>query len=580
MNDRKVLKIGYTFLGFVGFLFVLFCKTGYDLAKAGNILWTGNYVLGLLALSLPVGAALGAVFGFLFYGFAEGKWHKRLADSRNASEAGEKTAVIERFMALSDKKVFALAFVLILLSYLPAYLAFYPGICAYDVTIQIGQLVDNALNDHHPIVHTLLLKAFLFLGSEVLGNVNVGIALYTLLQMLLLVLIFSYGIKILHSYRVKWYWQLLGILYCVCFPFHHYIALSTTKDTIFSVFFLLFEIALAVLLKKGENSLKIGKTDILFAVSVVGIVLFRSNGKYAMLVFVGFGLLALAFGKKSKRLLGRIFTVATVGLVIGQLILTGVFRFTGAEQGDKREMLSMPIQQLARCMIYHGGVGVLEEDDNTMEDVDKALINDFLLNESYKNYRGSLADPVKRHTNTYVVRYRTVEFAKTYLGLLTQYPGEFINAALAVDAGYLYPKDVSHAYVYAFQEREGEGYVQVNWYDELLNEWGIYKDSKWESLYDTMWEWADENAYLKLPILRYLFMPGSYLWLYLLLAGYLLISKRFRLLLPLALVLGYFATLLLGPTVQLRYIYPLMITLPFYALLSCQTGKDSIENDR
>lgn len=53
-------------------------------------------------------------------------------------------------------------------------------------------------------------------------------------------------------------------------------------------------------------------------------------------------------------------------------------------------------------MIYHGGVSVLAEDDNTMDAADKALINDFILDEAYRDYDPGIADPVKRHTNTYV----------------------------------------------------------------------------------------------------------------------------------------------------------------------------------
>ena len=86
--------------------------------------------------------------------------------------------------------------------------------------------------------------------------------------------------------------------------------------------------------------------------------------------------------------------------MIGILSLKFLFIATNAEQEDKREMLSMPIQQLARTMIYHGGAGVLADDDNTMGESEKALINDFILSEAYKNYDAHISDPVKRHTNT------------------------------------------------------------------------------------------------------------------------------------------------------------------------------------
>lgn len=67
-------------------------------------------------------------------------------------------------------------------------------------------------------------------------------------------------------------------------------------------------------------------------------------------------------------------------------------------------------------------------------------------------------------------------------------------------------------------------------------------------------------------------MPGIWLWLYLLLFGFLCIVRKGRLCLPLTLVLGYYLTLFLGPTVQLRYIYPVMAAYPFILLLYAKTA--------
>ena len=250
---------------------------------------------------------------------------------------------------------------------------------------------------------------------------------------------------------------------------------------------------------------------------------------------------------------------------MGSLCLSGLFRATHAEQGDRREMLSMPIQQLARCMLYHGGVGELGADDGTMDEESRALINDFLLDEGYRLYRPEISDPVKSHANTYVVRYRTGDFIRTYLHLLGEYLGDFVNAALAVNAGYLYVDDISHAEVNRNGVDQGLGYVQTRWVESELNPRGIYKDSKWEWLHEKMEKWADENAYLKVPVFKYLFVPGTFLWLYVMSGALLLARRKYAVCIPFVPVLGYYLTLFLGPTVQLRYLYPLMLALPFLA---------------
>ncbi len=569
MSCKETLskKIGYLIFYVIGFLFVFFCKTGENLAEWGNILWTTRYTLTTIVGSLVLGCLIGRVFASLFYGLAEGKWSGIRAKWHLRDGGAVQQTIADRMEGLRPVQIFFISLALILLSWLPVYLAYYPGICAYDSTIQTGQAVDNFYIDHHPIIHTMLIKGFMNLGKNVLGDTNTGIAVYTACQMLLLASAMSYGILLLHRYKVKVRWQVLTLVGCMIYPFNWYMSVSMTKDTVFTAFFLLQLLALISVLLDNEQTWKFGIKEVLLFIGTVGMILFRNNGRYAMLVLLVFLVLMVWRGKTARRLWGRLLVCCGIAFLVGNIGLSALFSVTKAEQGDRREMLSMPIQQLARCMIYHGGVGVLPEDDNTMEDVDKALINDFILYEGYKTYNPSLADPVKGCTNTYVVRYRAKDFLTTYFRLLKAYPGDFINAALAVNAGFLYPDDISHAYVNANKGVSNMGYVQTHWEEETLNPRGLYIDSKWEWLHEKLENWADENAYLKLPVLKYLFVPGMFLWFYLLLFGYLLITRRFRMCLPLSLVAGYYLTMFLGPTVQLRYLYPVMLTLPFLILL-------------
>ena len=226
-------------------------------------------------------------------------------------------------------------------------------------------------------------------------------------------------------------------------------------------------------------------------------ILFRNNGRYAMLVLAAFLLLAALFGKKERKLWLKLFGETFAAILIGSALLSAIFSWTGAQQGDRREMLSMPIQQLARCMVYHGGIGVVPEDDNTMPEADKALINEFILNEAYRDYRPDIADPVKRNTNTYVFVYKMKEFLTTYFRLFARYPGDYINSVLTVNAGFLYPFDESHAYINVNGRDTGLGYIQTRWLDGEISYAGIERDSKWEWLHDRMEVFADSNIHLQ-----------------------------------------------------------------------------------
>ncbi len=612
MQETKALlpkKIGCLFYGLAGFLFVFFWKTEADLAERGNLLWTGEYLAGVLALSLSVGTVLGVSLCLFLYALAEGKG-KRCPEGRTPKPGRKGQERIEEKPTPEDPmpegltqedpapkgrrrgstlrewghrasvwlegqsagRVFGGAFLLIAISWIPSYLAYYPAICSYDTPIQMGQVMGDGMNDHHPLVHTLLLRGMVFLGRDWFGEVNAGIALYAAVQLLFLAAALAYGVAVLHRFRVRTLWQVLVLFYGMFYPFHWYMAVTVTKDTVFTGFVVWMTVSMCALLLEERRGRWVGCSDVLFFLGTVGVVLFRNNGKYALMVALFFLSLSLVRRQGRRRLL-RIWGEMLAGLLTGSILLSAVFTLSGAEQGDRREMLSMPIQQLARTMLYHGGVGVLPEDDGTMEERDKALINDFLLDEGYRWYDADLADPVKRHTNTYVVRYRTKEFLETYFRLLGRYPGDFVNAALAVNAGYLSPGDRTHAHINEQDGLVGRGYVQTYWFEQDLTPRGFYKDSRWPELRSVLEDWADRNGYLDLPLLKYLFVPGSFLYLYLLLAGWRLLRREFRMLLPLAFVLGYYGTLFLGPTVQLRYLYPIMTILPFLALLHKNSAK-------
>lgn len=570
MQEKKILprRRGSILLCVLGCLFVFFAKTEKDLADTGNILWTAGYIGSILLWTVIVGCLLGVLGGWVVYRF--------LDPTQTAGDPGkEKVAGYGRLsgwlLSRSGTQIFIISLLLLLLAWLPGYLAYYPGICAYDAPVQTGQIMEHYYFDHHPIVHTLFLQGMLWLGSRIFGSTNAGMAFYTAVQMLLLAASVAYGMLVLHRRKIAAGWQLGIQILGMFFPFHWYMSVSMTKDTVFSAFLLLQLVSLMDLLWEDRNTWRPGIRDLVYALGTVGMILFRNNGKYAMIVLLAFAFLTFCFGEKARKLWGRLLVVSGAAFCVGLFVLSAVFSATHAEQGDRREMLSMPIQQLSRCMIYHGGVGVLAEDDGTLDPEDKALINDFILDEAYRDYDPGIADPVKRHTNTYVARYRSGEFIRVYLHLLTEYPGDMVNAALATDAGFLSPFDTTHADVNRVEGRAGLSYVQTRWEEDTLNGRGIYKDSKWPWLFERLENWAENNSYLRIPVFKYLFVPGSYLWLYLALAAILVIADRKRFCLPLAIVAGYYGTMLLGPTVQMRYVYPVMLALPF--LLALATGR-------
>lgn len=134
---------------------------------------------------------------------------------------------------------------------------------------------------------------------------NAGMALYTALQMLLLAGSMSYGVLVLHRRQVAAGWQLVMLLLGMFFPFHWYMSVSMTKDTVFSAFLLLQLISLTELLLEDRREWRPGVRDLLFFIGTVGMILFRNNGKYAMIVLLAFLFSGSMLWKKSEEALGE-----------------------------------------------------------------------------------------------------------------------------------------------------------------------------------------------------------------------------------------------------------------------------------
>jgi hypothetical protein len=169
---------------------------------------------------------------------------------------------------------------------------------------------------------------------------------------------------------------------------------------------------------------------------------------------------------------------------------------------------------------------------------------------------------------------KTSEFAKTYLKLFIKYPGDYINAFIAQNAGFIDIGDESHAYVNDPDEVKGHGYVQTKW-ENSLYERGFFEAPKLQKLRSLLDEFADNNAYLKIPVLKYIFIPGIYLWIYIVALIVSFRRKNFGAVAIIALTAGYYATMFFGPTVQLRYIFPVMITVPFLILIFTEKSKEN-----
>lgn len=215
---------------------------------------------------------------------------------------------LPKILSLFDKHPFLFSFIVIVICYLPYIIAYYPVIINYDAANQIKEVMgihtrymDSVvllnpnvyITNFNPIIHTLLIGG-LFKVGYLIGNVNFGMFLYSIVQLIIVISVFAYSIYYLNKIKVnkKLILIILGIYALVpLFPFY---AMTAVKDVIFSSLILLYCIKLYDIMKYKQTT----KQYILFSLLVLLIILFRNNGIYTIVLSLPF---AMIFKKGNKK---------------------------------------------------------------------------------------------------------------------------------------------------------------------------------------------------------------------------------------------------------------------------------------
>lgn len=454
--------------------------------------------------------------------------------------------------------IFGFSTLIIFMCWIPVFLAYYPAIMTFDFHRQVGEAARGFewFNTYQPLAHTFLIWVALQIGNAV-GSLETGMACYSIFQMLVLAVALGYVCAMVYRLVKKMWPVVLLVVFLGLFPFVSVLALCVTKDIIFSALFLIF-----MCLFVERSYFATGKRrmvlDILWVLEGLVMMLFRNNALYAVAVFAIF---FVVMTEKKQKMQALILSLALV--IGGKGALEGVQAALGVTiEGNKVEMFSLPIQQLARVGNIHGEY--LDEDD--------FIKIDFLVGwDVWEHYNPPLSDTIKGAVSTRI----PYTWEGNYLGVLQiwteiglKYPNEYIDAFFALTCGYWFMDDRTWCEVLGFgtDTRMGAIYTYNAIPLDIIPE-GIDHVSKFPALEEKLEEIVSGNSFYQWPVLSVLCKPALYVWgliFSLLLALYFKERKKLMILL---LPFIYFGTLLLGPVVQIRYIFTIMITVPLLLAL-------------
>lgn len=448
-------------------------------------------------------------------------------------------------------RVWLICSALIFLCWLPVFLAYYPSVFAYDAEGQLYQVIAHDYSTHHPLLHTLFLGAFFRLGGQVLGSYSAGMAVHSVAQMLLMAGVFGYTLSYLYRKGVSMYLSVMLLLFYALFPTNQVLSVSTTKDVLFSALVLLYTIMMWRMTSESFTK----KDWIGYVFISVLLLLFRNNAVYAYVLSVPFIYLMLGRENAAEKSDGtllrkRYLTASVLSLALfamGSMALKTSLR---AQSGSPREMLSIPLQQMARTRVE------AEEalSSEMRQELEKYIPSEWV----FAAYNPYLADPVK---NRAVIHDDPAGLIKTWIRLGTQHPQIYIDAFLDNSVGYWFLEDRTHAQIYGIGSESGFGYLST---DNRVMPAGceIVERSYMPRLREAMERVVSDNAYQKLPVIRVIFTPAFYWWTLCMYIAAAIYRRRYKMLLPAAFLVVYYLSLLLSPTVLIRYMYPFVVTVP------------------
>lgn len=437
------------------------------------------------------------------------------------------------------------------LCWLPYFLAFYPGIWAYDVETQL-----SSISTHHPIIHTLILRGCIELG-RLIHSENLGIAIATLTQMLFLSGILAYATDFLrHRIHSKFvFWLLLSFFAFA--PFNPIMAISATKDVFFTGFLILSIIFLFKFLSLPPNIKNISKNLIPLIISLTFFMLFRNNGVYIVIIWAI--LLLIFISKPLKRV---ILFISISSLALFGVIFFSLYNLSHASPSPLQyEAFTIPLQVITGNAIRHPDSVPAYGTHASFLGIDRDLLPPN-LNDFYYPYIG---DGVKNTWSQFHPDKLTI--LKNWAKFSLKYPLDSldIHSRLTLSAWHIPSDDYAHIY-----SDWAKGYLETGFVktDALPN---AHSASKFPAFQSVVNDFIVEEGWAK-NFFTYLFMsPAFYVWSLIFLLFHLLYRRYYHFLPILLLPLLLFFTVLFGPLVLVRYLYPIMLSVPIIYILILST---------
>ena len=368
------------------------------------------------------------------------------------------------------------------------------------------------------------------------GYSALGVALYAVVQMVLLAAMLAWALRWLGRRRTPLWSRVCVTLLFALFPLYSVFSFSCQKDILFSGLALLFLLEMVDVWQDGFRALRSPWRVARLTLITVLMLLLRNNGIYALALLLPF---AAAWAKGARVRLAALL-LACMALSLGAN--AGLKARLEAADIDKVEMLSIPMQQLART---------LQQNPDALPDEEARELIETLYPDGFAEYYSPvLADPVKWASDYDAVEESMGEFLSLWARMLPSNLKPYMEAFLIQNLPYLLPGSDMIYYL----DTESRVYE--------MDLFPLVEQSRFPALKELYRQYDKTLTLPGLPGVRLLSDAAFQIWLAM--AGLALAFYRRQkgFMTAFAFLLALWFTCLIGPVAILRYLLAAFYGVP------------------
>lgn len=454
------------------------------------------------------------------------------------------------------------------------FLGVYPGFFVYDAFEELNETVTRSFNDQHPLFHVLSMGAIIQGMHKLTGDYNISIAAFILIQMTVNAVILGFVIRELYKEGIGRIITILLTIYFGVFPVVVMNNLCSSKDSLFTGFMVLLTVFLRRYFAEKEDTSGQKKNLVKIFICSLLVMLYRSNGIYAMAVYLVFLIIYFAATqnkteKEDNPARIKLLAVIASAMILYLIINAAFLGLTKAQRVGHREILTVPIMQLARVYAY---------DNESMSSEDKALLERYIPRENLMAYTPKCSDLIKIGFDENAFKADKGGFLGLWIRTGLKHPVAYLDALCMTGYGMWY----SNATIDGYEGREvfTFTYGRSSYFGYETEPPGV-RTSFIPAIDRFYKDLSIKGGDKRIMIVNLLFSPGFMLWAYVFMLGYFVYAgccERSFAYLPALIVI---MTCFIGPMSLVRYAFSLWILVPlsFADVMLFDKEKTSEETD-